>query len=542
MHPHRESRGDRSFTEEGESLGETSAIRRADAAVQLPKPAPLPRESAALIAASARIEIRDAAALRGAEVLPSVPAPPLEKVARFGKYEVLGRIAVGGMAEIFLAHEALPGGALRQTALKIIKQAPASEADTRYFEELFLREGRTIVQLAHPHICHVYDIGRHGEQFFLAMEWIDGRSLRDVLASLSARGQLLEPAVAVGVAAQVASALEYAHTARDARGKRLHVVHRDVNPQNIMLRYDGAVKLVDFGVAQVSAEVDSRESSVKGKPSYMAPEQMLGSSVDGRTDVFALGVCLYEMLTGLRLHKRATLRGTMQAVLHDPVPPLRSFAPDVSEELEAIVRRALEKRPEDRYPTAGALQAALEGYLAREGEVGSARRVGELMRSLYPEGNAQLRIDKSLEANACFHALCAESVRVPAWRSNARRFGWFAAVTLVLVVAMIAYGALKTSPEAQVKPARSVATDATHSPAGKAKAAAPLAPVNSAADPSSTAKTNMDRSHVAPAGPKEAAQGSAPSARPKPLEETPRESVRPRRRRSSPGFVADPGF
>jgi hypothetical protein len=183
---------------DGEILSEGSAIRRSDSGLVIPGPARLPREAAALLArdrsgAQPALRAPEEPQRSAAGDPPSLPPP----VARFGKYDVLGRVAVGGMAEIFLAREHLPGGAIRQGALKIIKRGALGEDEARYFEELFLREGRTIVQLAHPHICHVYDIGKEGEHLFIAMEWIDGRSLRDVLARLSHAGELLPPALAV---------------------------------------------------------------------------------------------------------------------------------------------------------------------------------------------------------------------------------------------------------------------------------------------------------------------------------------------------------
>jgi serine/threonine-protein kinase len=498
---------------------EGSAIRRAEAIPTLPAPGQFAGEDDSYQhELSVTLESGDAeeSSVTGRRSLPSLPPP----VARFGKYDILGRIAVGGMAEIFLAHEALPGGALRKSALKIIKRAPASEKDSLYFEELFLREGRTVVQLAHPNICHVYDIGREGEQFFIAMEWIEGRSLQDLVARLARTGELIPPAIAAGIAAQVASALDYAHTARDARNKSLHVVHRDVNPQNIMLRFDGAVKLVDFGVAQVSAEVDSRANTVKGKPSYMAPEQLRNEAVDARTDVFALGVCLYEMLSGLRLHKRPTLRETMLAVIQEPAPALSRFVPGIPEELDAIVQRALQKQPQDRYQSAGELQAALESYLAMRGEVGSARRIGELMSRLYPnERDFAPQVDMSREATACFSAPVQEP-RALQWlkRQSRTRLLVLAAGSLC---ALALLGWLLRAPSAPAPAAQATM------PAAPVRAQEPAAP----APPQEPQLGPAEKSALTPA-PKESAR--KPEA---PVDPVPR-----KRRRSSPGFVADPGF
>jgi serine/threonine-protein kinase len=454
---------------------------------------------------------------------------------------VLGRVAIGGMAEIFLARETLPGGAVRQTALKVIKRAPSSPKDAEYFEELFLREGRTVVQLAHPHICHVYDIGREDDQFFIAMEWIEGRALTDVLNCLAAQGERIPPALAVGIAAQVASALECAHNTRDARGKRLNVVHRDVNPQNIMLRYDGVVKLVDFGVAQVSAEVDSRAGALKGKPAYMAPEQLRSGVLDARTDVFALGICLYEMVSGRRLHKRPSLQQTLLAVLQEPPPSLSALVPDISPELDAIVQRALSKQPEDRYASAGEFQGALEGFLAAQGQIGSARRMGELMTRLYPSASkARAVLDTSQEVTSSFSAHRRSSLPV-----RKRPLGVL--LLLAFALPLLGWGAVHwlSHPSAEAAGKSSLRAD----------------PVPNVRDPSASKSSSgtdvaLVRDPSAPAGANQAAAqpavdtlpdglaidevepaASTPNSREKPVE-----AERPKRRRPSPGFVADPGF
>jgi serine/threonine-protein kinase len=507
---------------DNEVVSEGSAIRRADSGVVIPAPARLPREAEALIARDISgpqpVMRAPHVPVASAGVLPSLPPP----VARFGKYDVMGRVAVGGMAEIFLARETLPGGAVRKGALKVIKRSALSEDETRYFEELFLREGRTVVQLAHPHICHVYDIGKQGDHFFIAMEWIDGRSLRDVLAGLSQRGELLTPALAVGIAAQVASALEHAHTARDARGKRLNVVHRDVNPQNIMLRYDGSVKLVDFGVARVSAEVDTRENTVKGKPSYMAPEQLLNRDVDARADVFALGVCLHEMLSGMRLHKRASMRDTLAAVLNEPAPSLLSVLPELPAALDAIVQRALAKQPEQRFASAGEFQSALERYLAESGEVGSARRMGELMRSLYPHGDSGTVLDTSAAATQHLHSFVVPGLTP--WLSMDRRLRGLAIACGVLVLALGSW-LLWPTPELESAPV----------PQKASAVAAPSAPA--LVQPEA-------REPAAPVEPSEPAPAAAVAPEPRlaPARPVPSDAPRPKRRSRSPGFVADPGF
>jgi serine/threonine-protein kinase len=518
----------------GEGGSEGTAIRLTESGLVIPAPARLPREAEALIARG--FAARDQALSEpdnqqraphmaspsASGIVPTLPPP----VARFGKYDVMGRVAIGGMAEIFLARETLPGGAIRKGALKVIKRSTLSEDEGRYFEELFLREGRTVVQLAHPNICHVYDIGKEGDHFFIAMEWIDGRSLRDVLARLSESGELIPPALAVGIAAQVASALEHAHTVRDARGKRLNVVHRDVNPQNIMLRYDGSVKLVDFGVARVSAEVDTRENTVKGKPSYMAPEQLLNRAIDARADVFALGVCLHEMLSGMRLHKRASMRDTLAAVLNEPAPSLLSVLPDLSPALDAIVQRALAKQPEQRFASAGEFQSALERFLAESGQIGSARSMGELMRRLFPHGDSGTVLDTSAEATEHLSAFVVPGV-APWLSFAANRMRWLGlgiGLVLALVVLMLAWP--------RQNPVVSTPVRVT------------LVPVEPPRPTPDVAVPSPPEPPVAVESPLEPLRTAAPALEPQPsrAHSPASESGRSKRRAKSPGFVADPGF
>ena len=253
-----------------------------------------------------------------------------------------------------------------------------------------MREGRTAAQLVHPNICHVYEFGKWQGDFFIAMEFIDGVALRDVLAQMERSRVRMSPVLAAGIAAQVAGALEYAHNARDARRRPLGVVHLDVTPQNIMLRHDGSVKLLDFGVAQViDPQADSRSDTVKGKTGYMAPEQVLQKPLDARVDVFCLGICLFEMLSGTRLFKRENLKASLVALLKEPVPSLHALRSDVAPELDAIVHKALALDVESRFQSAGELQAALEGFVARSRQVVSNRHVATLMEHLFPEARSQ---------------------------------------------------------------------------------------------------------------------------------------------------------
>jgi serine/threonine protein kinase len=317
--------------------------------------------------------------VRGAAPSPD-DAASLTAILRIGRYDILGRLAVGGMSELFLAHERVAGETLRRVVIKVLATPEKSALADSAWVALFEREGRTTARLDHPNICHVYEFGHVGAQCFIAMEWVQGVSLRELLMHLRDSQAGLPMPLAVNIAAQVAAALEHARTATNAHDERLSVVHRDINPANVMIRHDGVVKLVDFGVAQVEEQRGCPANQrIQGKLAYMAPEQIRGESLDHRADIFALGICLFELVSGTRLYRRASPSAVRDAVLDPHVPSLRALTAAIPEELDAIVQRALQKDPDARYQTAGELQTALEEFLARRGEVASARPLAAFM-------------------------------------------------------------------------------------------------------------------------------------------------------------------
>ncbi|MBO6941018.1 MAG: serine/threonine protein kinase [Deltaproteobacteria bacterium] len=340
----------------------------------------------------------------------SMPPP----IASIGRYDVLGRIAIGGMAEIYLAQERSSGGSSRLVVLKILRTEIDDEAD---LDALFLREGSVAMQLSHPNICSTYEFGKVGGHYFIAMEFVDGANIRQMLTALAKRRQAMPVSYAVAIFARVAAALDYAHSAKDSRRRRMGVVHRDVTPHNVMVRGDGVVKLLDFGVVQVAGDRDAPGNEVKGKHGYLSPEQVLGKPLDGRSDVFALGICLYEVLTMKRLYKRDGQRATFKAILQDPVPSIRDVDDSLPEAIDAIVQRALAKHPEQRFQTAGDMQQALEEWLAEERQVVNASRLGELMRTLYgeqlEEGPDLVSDDTVSERLALFEEVREEDVVAP---------------------------------------------------------------------------------------------------------------------------------
>ena len=312
----------------------------------------------------------------------SAPAHELPVVGHFGKYEVLGRIAWGGMAEIFLAREPTRAGASRFVAIKRI--LPHVARDEKFLS-MFLDEARLAVQLGHPHICHVYDFGEIEGSWYIAMEWVHGATLaKTIKRSIEHGGIPVE--VAAKIVSQVSEALSYVHRARGADGQPLHIVHRDVTPHNVMVSFDGNVKLLDFGIARARTQVvETQEGIVKGKLAYMAPEQCRGETIDQRADIFALGVCLYEAVVQRPLYQRRNEFHSLQAILNDPVPSIRDLRSDLSLELDAIVQKCLQKQRDERFRAASEVHEALERWLTTTGHVVSTDRIADMMERIWQE-------------------------------------------------------------------------------------------------------------------------------------------------------------
>ena len=292
-------------------------------------------------------------------------AGPHGATTRLGSFEIVRRLARGGMAELFLARTRGPQGFEK---LVVLKQILPRYAGRRRFVQQFLDEARLAASLDHPNIAQAYDIGMVDGNYFFTMEYLHGPDLRAILAR-SWRVRAPFPIEhAVQIARHVAAALHYAHEKQGREGP-LGVVHRDVSPSNVVVTYDGATKLLDFGVAKAAtSSVKTRTGALKGKVSYMSPEQAKGGAVDRRSDLFSLGVVLWEMVTTERLYRTDNDLATLQRILHEPAPPPSTLRPDCPLELERIVLRALAKDPAARYATAADLVGELD-ELAREAKL-----------------------------------------------------------------------------------------------------------------------------------------------------------------------------
>jgi serine/threonine protein kinase len=282
---------------------------------------------------------------------------------RFGRYILLERMGQGGMAEVF---KALVSGAEGFRRHVVVKRILSEKSGSPRFVEMFAQEARISAMLHHPNIVQVFDFGQVCGSYFLAMELLDGWDVRSLLRALRWTGTKMPLGVAVHIAHEVALGLSYAHTLK-VRGHQPHIVHRDVSPSNIMCLRGGATKLLDFGVASVSAGPGSTSiepRSFCGKLAYAAPEYVSGQAQDARIDLFAVGAVLWEMLVGERLFRGRSERETLDAVLHSAILPPSARRPAVPAEVDAIVMKALERDPDKRYQTAAAMADDLEAALA----------------------------------------------------------------------------------------------------------------------------------------------------------------------------------
>jgi len=278
---------------------------------------------------------------------------------RFGKYLLLRRVAVGGMAEIFLAVEKSPHGSHRFVTIKRIKAD--FDRDDEYVQ-FFLTEGRVSLKCAHPNLPQAYEMGAVDGSHYLSLEYIHGHTLLDVVRAGAVNNRPLSIETVMHVGVCVSAALEHAHGLRDVDGQSLCVVHRDVTPQNVMISVSGGVKLIDFGIVRSAVQTHRTASGVvKGKFSYMAPESLTsGREFDHRADLFALGIVLHETLTGRSLFRGVTDNDTLRRVRTMPVPDVTRMRADAPPGLAALINRALERDPDRRFQTATDFLQALE--------------------------------------------------------------------------------------------------------------------------------------------------------------------------------------
>lgn len=280
---------------------------------------------------------------------------------QFGKYTIIKKLASGGMADILLASDLSPTGFGR---FVVIKRALSKFSDNEEFKDMFKNEGKVACNLKHRNITPIYEFGIEKNQFFLSMEYISGRNLREFIKKLQSYKGSIDIPNAVHITKEVASGLNYAHNAIDSNtGQPLNLIHRDISPQNIMLSFDGEIKLIDFGIAKISDTNLTRAGHLKGKFSYMSPEQAHGMALDERTDIFCLGIILWEMLTNKRLFASKNELDSLKKIKNCDIPSAQKINPQIPTELNNIVKKALSKNKNSRYKTAAKLEQDLNIFL-----------------------------------------------------------------------------------------------------------------------------------------------------------------------------------
>ncbi len=302
---------------------------------------------------------------------------------RFGKYVLLDRIAVGGMAEIFLARqEGLEG--FEKTI--VIKRIRPHLSNQKSFVKMFLNEAKLAAQLNHPNIVQIYDLGKVGESYFIAMEYIFGRDMRRIIPKAEGMGIPFPMVYALKIASSVCEGLYYAHQRTDMYGNALQIVHRDVTPENIFVSFDGTVKILDFGIAKAANQIEqTRAGEIKGKLSYMSPEQCMGKVLDHRSDLFSLGVVLYEWITGFKLFTGDSEVAILKTITEGKIYQPSYFKADVPDAVEQILMKALEKDRDQRYQSAWDMQYDLDQFLSQYEFTPSNIHLANFMRQLFTD-------------------------------------------------------------------------------------------------------------------------------------------------------------
>jgi serine/threonine protein kinase len=314
---------------------------------------------------------------------PETAQPQAFKPEAFGKYFLVDRVAMGGMAEIFKAKSFSHGGFEN---LLVIKRILAHLSDNEQFVRMFMDEAKVSALLQHNNVVRIFDFGKIRENYFIAMECVEGKDVKLILRKLAERRKLLPREFAVYVAMEAAKGLDYAHKRTTLQGQPLDIVHRDVSPSNILVSYTGEVKVADFGIVKAAnCAEDTDAGMLKGKFEYMSPEQASGKDLDRRSDIFSLGIILHEMLTGRRLFKSDDEIKTLERIKSGDVDPPSTLNPSVPARLDEIVMRALALDPSDRYQDGRELHADLLEFLYPASPDLTQQSLSHFMAELFSE-------------------------------------------------------------------------------------------------------------------------------------------------------------
>jgi serine/threonine protein kinase len=279
----------------------------------------------------------------------------------YGPYQLLERVAVGGMAEVFRAKRTGVEGFEKVVAVKRIL---SHLSDNKEFVDMFIDEAKMVAGLAHPNVAQIFDLGKHEKNYWIAMEYVHGRDLRTIMRRAREHGLRIPLDISTYVVSKVCAALEYAHRKKDDKGQPMLIVHRDISPQNILISFEGDVKLTDFGIAKAASKASTTDKgALRGKLLYMSPEQAWGKPMDKRSDVFSLGIVFYETLTEQKPFLGTSEMSILETVRECRVPPPTTINDKIPEKLERVVMKALERDPEVRYQDAGEMLRDLERVL-----------------------------------------------------------------------------------------------------------------------------------------------------------------------------------
>ncbi len=302
---------------------------------------------------------------------------------RFGKFEIITKIATGGMAEIFLARQVGIEGFQKLIVLKRILPHLSTDKE---FVNMFLDEARMAAQLNHPNIVQIYDLGVINDSYFIAMEFVDGVDLSSILKTGREKKSFLRLGWILKIISQVCEGLYYAHTLKDSSGQSLGLIHRDITPENILLSYNGNIKITDFGIARARGRSTSTTSgTLKGKFPYMSYEMVKGMEIDARSDIFSLGIVMWEMLTYRRLFKRDTEVASINAILNEEIPSPKKYFKNLPDEVEAIVMKALERDRTKRFQTAREMGNAIEDFIIKRRVVVRISDLSDYIKALFPD-------------------------------------------------------------------------------------------------------------------------------------------------------------
>ncbi|MBK07524.1 MAG: hypothetical protein CL920_19350 [Deltaproteobacteria bacterium] len=335
---------------------------------------------------------------------------------QIGKYTLLKKIAVGGMAEIHLSEQSGPGGFKKQLVIKRI--LPHLVNDEKFLQ-MFQDEARVAAMMNHPNIVQIFDLGQEDSNFYIAMEYVSGFNLRSIIQQSNNHGMWLAPEYIAKIGSQIAEGLEYAHNFCDPNGNHLNLIHRDVSPQNIILSKQGIIKIVDFGIAKAKSNVQETQAGViKGKLAYMSPEQVKGQTLDRRSDLFSLGIVMFELATHQRPFHGKTDIDMLRAILEIGPQPIDHLRPDFPHELNRIITRCLSKDRDNRYQSAREVQWDLENFLQSWGRPIGTYQLKELVNRVEQLENGENNASHHPPTPAPAPAPLPQPVHAPAPSNN----------------------------------------------------------------------------------------------------------------------------